>query len=59
MRVLKQRVGIGVAKVAEGSELVDPDEGTETTSARAGGHPRPGSELVDPDEGTETLNTTD
>ena len=41
-----------------GSELVDPDEGTETSGSGKAGDPSTGSELVDPDEGTETWSTT-
>jgi len=54
MRVLKRRPGRGGRAGYPRSELVDPDEGTETLDFIGPSSIRTCSELVDPDEGTET-----
>ena len=57
MRVLKLQCTLFLRIDGECSELVDPDEGTETRSRRLALITLTSSELVDPDEGTETTVT--
>ena len=54
MRVLKHLTLIPFARILLSSELVDPDEGTETIKSITILSRTDRSELVDPDEGTET-----